>query len=198
MLLPGIENFVGNIVVIYIKGRACKHVSFFWVCQNFALIKWSEFILPLIFKYLHFNWELYGKLCSDTHGSCLYAGKNEVSLLYNWLHMFRLSTSARNTEEQNPYQVSLRVNSYNFACFIHILLWWMYIIFLLFIPFLKYLIFALFYSVQYWTGKDYVQCSLYFYKIFYYFCYILFSMELMIKHIRFSMLILYLISLNYF
>jgi hypothetical protein len=45
--------------------------------------------------------------CFLTRGSCLYVGKNEVILLYNWLEMFRLSASAWNTEEQNPYQDSL-------------------------------------------------------------------------------------------
>jgi hypothetical protein len=46
-------------------------------------MKCSELILPLVFKYLHFNWELHGELFSDTHGSCLCVGTNEVALLYN-------------------------------------------------------------------------------------------------------------------
>jgi hypothetical protein len=31
---------------------------------------------------------------SDTHGSCLCAGKNDVALLYNWLVIFRLTVLA--------------------------------------------------------------------------------------------------------
>jgi hypothetical protein len=37
---------------------------------------------------------LYGKLFSDTDGYCLCVGKNEVALLYDWLEVFRFSTSA--------------------------------------------------------------------------------------------------------
>jgi hypothetical protein len=102
-------------LVVYIKGWTWTlslpylvNISFFIsVCKNFAFIKWSEFILlpTSIFKYLHFNWELHEKLFSDTHSSCLCVDKNEVALLYNWLQMFRLPTSAWNTEEQNHVRI---------------------------------------------------------------------------------------------
>jgi hypothetical protein len=67
----------------------------------------SEFILHFILRELYLNWELCGKMFSDTHGSCLCTGKNELALLCNWLQIFRLSTSAWNTKEQNQYQDSL-------------------------------------------------------------------------------------------
>jgi hypothetical protein len=118
--------------------------------------------------------------CFLTQGSCLCVGKNEVALLYNWLQMFRLSTSAWNTKEQTQYQDSPWVDSfrYNCRCFIHIWLNECISDFQYWLHFLRYFIlFALFYSVKYWTGEDeyisYFQCSLYFCKkciIFVIFC----------------------------
>jgi hypothetical protein len=37
--------------------------------------------------------------CFLTHGCCMFIGKSEVAVLYKWLEMFRLSTSAWNTEK---------------------------------------------------------------------------------------------------
>jgi hypothetical protein len=64
-----------------------------------------------------------------------------------------------------------------------------------------FILFALFYSVQYSTGKDEhisdYQCSLYFCKIFYYFCYILFIMELVKKNL-YQIFNVHYISVRYF
>jgi hypothetical protein len=68
--------------------------------------KWSECILLFIFKEFYFSWELYGKLFSDSHDSCVCVGKREVTLLYNWFAVFRLSIAAWNTEKQEQYQDS--------------------------------------------------------------------------------------------
>jgi hypothetical protein len=49
---------------------------------------------------------------SDTRGSSLCVGKNEVAILYNLLGIFRLSSLARNAEKQNQYKYSMSVGCY--------------------------------------------------------------------------------------
>jgi hypothetical protein len=123
---PGIQYFEDNIV-IYVQGLRTRNLFWTWApsLHHFADVSFvselhfrkmvrvhSAIYLQVIIFQFKIMWEI---VFWNVHGSCICVGKHEVTLLYNWLALLKLSISLKHWEAESIFIVGTMFNLFTYS-----------------------------------------------------------------------------------